>query len=346
MFAAIVPAKKAAGAIKEMLRLDIIDRGMRIQRDGEYVVVPVKIGLLPDEIRGRFDIKIEERADRRRFVRESPIVEIRSDLAEQGLDGAMIERLPDSWEMLGDVLVIKLPEELMPAKKTIAETYASVLGAKSVLRDLGAIHGEERKPEMELLLGTDTEAIHLENGVLYSLDATSIMFSSGNVDERTRMGSIECDGEVVLDMFAGIGYMSLPLAVHHDPKMVYACEIRKLTYDYLERNIELNGVGDVMVPILGDSRAFAPQEKVDRILMGYLKDTFMFLPKALQCLRSGGIVHYHENFPNAVLPDRPIEHLKEAAGEDWNFEILRNKVVKTFSPGVSHVVIDVRFTSS
>jgi tRNA wybutosine-synthesizing protein 2 len=346
MFVAIVPARKAAGAIKEMLRRDIVDRGMRIQRDGDEVVVPVTSGLLPDDISGRFEIRIEERADRRRFVRESPIMEIRNDLAEHGLDKAIIERLPDNWEMLGDVLIIKLPEELMSSKEIIAEAYASVLGAKSVLRDLGAIHGEERQPEMERLLGTDTEATHLENGVLYSLDAANIMFSSGNVDERTRMGSIECDGEVVLDMFAGIGYLSLPMAVHHTPERIYACEISKLTYNYLERNIELNGVGDVMVPILGDNRAFTPREKADRILMGYLKDTFMFLPKALQCLRSGGIIHYHENFPNAVLPDRPIGHLREAAGEDWDFEIVRNKVVKTFSPGVSHIVIDVRFTSS
>jgi tRNA wybutosine-synthesizing protein 2 len=346
MFVAIVPTKEAAVAIREMLRRDIIDRGMRIQRDGDEVVIPVMTEFLPDDISRRFKIRIEERTDRRRFVRESPIVEIRNDLAEQGLDRAIIERLPDNWEMLGDVLVIKLPEELMASKKTIAEAYADVLGAKSVLRDLGAIHGEERQPEMELLFGTDTEATHLENGVLYSLDAANIMFSSGNVDERTRMGSIECDGEVVLDMFAGIGYLSLPMAVHHGPERIYACEIRKLTYDYLERNIELNGVGDVMVPTLGDNRAFTPQEKADRILMGYLKDTFMFLPKALQCLKSGGIIHYHENFPNAVLPDRPMAHLREAAGKEWDFEILRNKVVKTFSPGVSHVVIDVRFTSS
>jgi tRNA wybutosine-synthesizing protein 2 len=346
MFVAIVPAKEAAGAIKEMLRRDIVDRGMRIQRDGEEVVIPVTTELLPGDISRRFKIRIEERKDRRRFVRESPIVEIRNDLAEQGLDRAIIERLPDSWEMLGDVLIIKLPEELMISRKIIAEAYAGVLGAKSVLRDLGAIHGEGRQPEMELLLGTDTEATHLENGVLYSLDAANIMFSSGNVDERTRMGSVECDGEVVLDMFAGIGYLSLPMAVHHDPKRIYACEIRKLTYDYLEKNIELNDVGDVMVPVLGDNRAFTPQEKADRILMGYLKDTFKFLPKALQCLKSGGVIHYHENFPNAVLPDRPIAHLREAAGEDWNFEIIRNKVVKTFSPGVSHIAIDARFTSS
>ena len=185
MFVAIVSAKEAAVAIKEMLRRDIVDRSMRIQKDGDEVVIPAVSGLLPDDISGRFDIRIEERADRRRFVRESPIVEIRNDLAEQGLDRAIIERLPDNWEMLGDVLIIKFPEELMPSKKIIAEAYANVLSAKSVLRDLGAIHGEGRQPEMELLLGTDTEATHLENGVLYSLDAANIMFSSGSLITST-----------------------------------------------------------------------------------------------------------------------------------------------------------------
>jgi len=346
MFVAIVPGKRAAEAIREMLRRDLVERGMRIQRDGDGVMVPITGGALPDDIVRRFGIRIEERADRRRFVKESPIVEIRNDLAEQGLDRTIIDSLPDSWEMLGDVLVIKLPEEVMPTKKIVAEAYASVLGAKSVLRDLGEIHGATRQPKMELLVGTDTEATHLENGVLYSLDAANIMFSSGNVEERTRMGAIECDGEVVLDMFAGIGYLSLPMAVHHEPKRIYACEISKLTYDYLERNIGLNGVGEVVMPILGDNRAFTPPEKADRILMGYLNDTFMFLPKALESLRSGGVIHYHENFPNAVLPGKPMAHLKEAAGEDWTFEIIRNRIVKTYSPGVSHVVIDVRFTLS
>ena len=346
MFVAIVPVKNAADAIRKMLREDLVDRSMRIQRDGGEVVVPLRSGRLPDGYFEQFSLRIEERADRRRFVRENPFVEIRNDLAEEGLEEVAISKLPDRWEMIGDVLMIKLPDELLPHATAIARAYARVLNAKSVLRDLGAIHGEERLPETRLLLGNDTKTIHLENGVLFALDAAQVMFSSGNIEERTRMGAIGCDGEVILDMFAGIGYFSIPMAVHHKPKRIFSSEIRELSYNYLVENIGLNRVESVVQPVLGDSREFDPPMKADRIVMGYLKDTYTFLPKALRCLRSGGIIHYHENFPNAVLPDMPVRRLKDAAGDGWEFEILRNKVVKTFSPGVSHVVIDVRFTSS
>jgi tRNA wybutosine-synthesizing protein 2 len=346
MFVAIVPAKIAADAIRQMLREDLIERSMRIQRSENEVMIPLRSERLPAELVDRFSIRIEERGDRRRFVRENPFVEIRNDLAEAGLKEGALSKLPDRWEMIGDVLMIKLPDELMLYATTIAEAYARVLNAKSVLRDLGAIHGEVRLPETQPLLGTDTRTMHLENGVLFALDAARIMFSSGNIEERTRMGAIDCDGEVVLDMFAGIGYFSIPMAVHHKPKRIFSCEIRELSYNYLVENIGLNKVEGTVQPVLGDNREFDPPMKADRIVMGYLRDTYTFLPKALRCLKSGGVVHYHENFPNAVLSDMPITRLREAAGEQWGFEILRKKVVKTFSPGVSHVVVDARFTSS
>lgn len=346
MFVAIVPAKTAGKAIEEMLNRDFVDRGMKIQRNDIEVIVPLLNKILPEDLMRRYEIRIEEWGDRRRIVREIPFIEIRNDLSELGLGEELLRKIPERWEMLGDVLILKLPKEISDHKAMIAETYARVLRAKSVLRDLGTIRGEERLPEMELLFGTDTEAVHHENGVDFSLDAAKIMFSSGNIDERARMGSMSCSGEVVVDMFAGIGYFSIPMAVHQNPKRIYACEVRKLSYDYLVRNITLNRVKDEIVPILGDNREFNPPEKVDRIIMGYLKDTHRFLPKALQLLRSGGVIHYHENFPNAMLPDEPGRRLAEAAGNEWNVEVLDSRVVKTFSPGVSHVVTDARFTSS
>ena len=46
--------------------------------------------------------------------------------------------------------------------------------------------------------------------MLYSLDVTKCMFSSGNTTERQRMGRLQCAGETVVDLYAGIGYYTLP----------------------------------------------------------------------------------------------------------------------------------------
>lgn len=52
-----------------------------------------------------------------------------------------------------------------------------------------------------------------QHGIKYSLDVTRCMFSSGNVTERARMGRQACQDQVVVDLFAGIGYFTLPMLV-------------------------------------------------------------------------------------------------------------------------------------
>lgn len=341
---AIIPVELSAKAIEELLSQDLIDRSLKIDRTETEVFVPVKTNNLPKSLIEKYSIRIDEFPHRMRTQKKVPFKFILRSLREKGFDEASLSKLPEGWEMVGNVVIIKLPDELIDRAEEIAASYAEVLGAKSVLRDLGNIAGEERLPNMELLFGSSTEAVHVENGIKYSLDAAKIMFSSGNVDERVRMASVDCDGETIVDMFAGIGYFSLPMAVYHEPKRVYACEIRKLSYDYLVKNITLNTVSGIVVPILGDNRDFNPPEKADRVVIGYLKNTESFLPKALGFIRSGGIIHYHENCPNELLPSRPIGHLKEAAGTKWKVEVLRDEVVKSYSPGVSHIVLDAKFT--
>lgn len=71
-----------------------------------------------------------------------------------------------------------------------------------------------RDSQAVLLLGEDSWVTHRENGIVYCLDVCRCMFSSGNVTEKARMGRLQCAGESVLDMFAGIGYYTLPILLH------------------------------------------------------------------------------------------------------------------------------------
>ncbi len=163
--------------------------------------------------------------------------------------------LPGKWEKIGDVLLLRLPSELGPFAGNIAQAYASVLDARTVCQDLSKITGIFRTPEVRVLFGGGTETVHFENGMYYKLDVARIMFSSGNIDEKLRMASLSCEGETVVDMFAGIGYFSLPIAVHAKASKVIACEINPVAYHYLQENIVLNGLKGTIVPVLGDNRS-------------------------------------------------------------------------------------------
>ncbi|HDP96965.1 MAG TPA: class I SAM-dependent methyltransferase family protein [Euryarchaeota archaeon] len=341
MFVARVHSSLAHRAIREMLSRELVDRDKKIGRTGDEVLIPLIDRNIPFDIIRRYDAKVEQSEDRRRSRRGLPFNEVVNRLRSEGVQENQISDLPDKWESLGDVLIIRIPDHLVQKQRQIAAAYAEVLGARTVLRDMG-IFGAERVPHMEILFGDDAETVHLENGVRYCFDASKIMFSSGNIDERIRMAGINVRGEKVLDMFAGIGYFSLPVAVYGEPEKIYSCEIRKHSFDYLVRNIRLNDVEDRVIPVLGDNRDFDPPEMVDRIIMGYLKDTHKFIPKAVSHLKSGGIIHYHENCPNELFPRRFVERIRESAGEEWDIEIIFCRNVKSYSPGVSHIVVDVR----
>jgi tRNA wybutosine-synthesizing protein 2 len=255
--------------------------------------------------------------------------------------------LPRKWELLGDVLLMKIPPELEEEKATIAKAYAEELGAKTVLRDFG-IQGDLREPNVQLLYGSETETTHKENGILFRLDCARLMFSSGNVDERIRMASIPKEGEVVVDMFAGIGFFSLPMAVHSRPKKIYSLELNPVAFQYLQENIKLNNIENIIKPVLGDNRDFECENIADRVVMGYLEDTHRYLPKALDILKDeGGIIHYHEKCPNEILETRPLERVRQAVEKKgYAMELLGLKNIKSYAPGVSHVVLDVRVDSA
>lgn len=72
-----------------------------------------------------------------------------------------------------------------------------------------------RDSKLQVLYGEDGWVEHRENGILYCFDATKCMFSSGNVSEKLRMASMKCAGETVVDLFAGIGYYTLPFLLKY-----------------------------------------------------------------------------------------------------------------------------------
>lgn len=247
------------------------------------------------------------------------------------------------WKIIGKILI--LDEKYNNLSKSDLEKLKDKFHVESIIK-LGNIHGQLREPTVEVLLGDTTETIHKENGCLFKLDLSKVMWSKGNTNERMRIAKLVGDGELVLDMFAGIGYFSIPIGVHANPKNIYSIELNPNSYNFLKTNIELNHINqkagyEKMLPILGDCRVKASEYKADRIIMGYVRTTHEFLPSAINSLNPGGILHYHETVPDKLIDTRPIARIKEAA-VDRDVELLNLVKVKKYSPGVSHIVVDAR----
>lgn len=250
------------------------------------------------------------------------------------------ELLPSGWQLLGDVIIITLREELETRKNDIAKALLSMYpGCRTVLLDRG-ISGQMRQPMREMIAGDNTETIHRENGCLFKLDAMQIMYSQGNLAERKRMSKLG-NGEIVVDMFAGIGYFSIPMAVHSKPLKIISIEINPVSAGFLRENIRLNRVEKIIEPCEGDCALVTPRGIADRVIMGYL-DAHQYLEHGIRALVHDGIIHYHEAVPEAV-EQRPVIRIVETAGKlGRKVEIIEARKVKKYSPGVWHVVVDAR----
>lgn len=341
MLALRVPSRNAEPVRLLMTESGILDKHHRIFSSDGYTEIPALAAPLPGLMASLAELGAELTDSRDYVWRETFRDPLKDIMAEIEIPRELQKKLPKKWEQLGHVLVLKIPKELDDWKGEIARAYSKVLEVDTVLRDTGGIAGQFREPVMELLLGNKTETVHVENQVRFCLDAAKLMFSSGNVEERIRMATVCKPGEVVADMFAGIGYFSVPMAVHSQPANIISHDINPLAFEYLKRNIELNGVEKKIKPVLGNCLD-AEENIADRVIMGYVGTTHEFLPKAMRILKGKGIIHYHETCPNRLLPTRPRDRVMKAAGEAGkDAEILEMIKIKSYSPGVSHVVVDV-----
>lgn len=316
--------------MRQTMREGVLDKRRKVLAKGDRVEIPVQAGL--DGYQATSQEKIE-------LYRATPRL---GEVLAKDMSSDELSLLPRGWYILGEVIVVKIHPALEGFKRSIGEALLAIYPrCRAVVRDFG-IDGPLREPVREIIAGEIAETFHRENGVLFKLDALKIMFSKGNLRERMRM-SLLGQGETVVDMFAGIGYFSIPMAVHSRPHKVVAIELNPLAHRYLVENIRLNKVEDIVQPVLGDCSAKTPSGEADRVLMGLVQVTDKYLRQGIEALRPGGTLHYHQTIPSWLYPQAAIQEVVEAAKSmDRRAEIVNCAKVKKFSPGVVHAVVDAR----
>ncbi len=332
-------------ALRRLLGADVVERGLKVTTRDDHALIPVRVFPPTSVLRG-IEHQLGEVEDGELPPRDqlrTPLDHVRRDAREAGWSGDAVALLPDRWERLGRVLLIRVPGGLAEREAEMAGMYARVLRVGAVMAEEGPVTGVARRPSVRLRWGEGTVTVHREHGVEYEFDTARQMFSKGNVGERLRMGRTVRDGETVVDMFAGIGYFTLPMAVLGSPRMVHAAEIDTEAHGYLTSNVGRNGVEDVVRPLLGDCREVVPRGVADRVVMGYVGGTEGFLDVAMEALGpDGGVVHLHEKYGIEEVPERPMAAVEAAAADAGrSARLLSWREVKSYAPAIVHAVVDV-----
>jgi len=272
---------------------------------------------------------------------------------------AALNLVPLKYEKYGQVLVVAPVE---------CDVYPAALGAAlcqvlkvNVIVTQSRSGGELRTPTRARVLyratsDASTIATHNEHGTLYSFDVLKIMWSSGNVKERSKYGKqITASGEIVLDMFAGIGYFSLPLSTPPNPekrpKLLIAIEKNSDSFHYLCHNFERARAQQQCCPFLllnGDNRHMGDEYcgQCDRILMGYLPDTERFIPRAVEFASKTRVATLHFHFLHGTHENGAescAEHFAKVLPTS-NFKVMEVRKIKSYAPKIVHAVADVVLT--
>jgi tRNA (guanine37-N1)-methyltransferase len=234
---------------------------------------------------------------------------------------------------VGNVAIIKLPHELFDYKREIGKAILQAhKNIETVAMDLG-VEGEERVRQIDILLGKDsTLTVHKEYGMELEVDLSKVYFSPRLASEHWRVAQFVKKGEVVLDMFCGVGPFAILIAKDRSPSRVYAIDINEVAIYFLKRNIDRNRVSRV-IALKGDSRDLVPNlESVDRIIMNLPFSSFDFITLALSNIKDNGIIHYYEFLEHDGKLDR-LRDIQEIAGnQNIEIECLLERNVHSYSP--------------
>lgn len=255
------------------------------------------------------------------------------------------EEMYGAFDQIGSKIILRIPDSLLSRKKLIGQVLLEkVKTAKSVFYQSSPVEGDYRIRKLELLAGEDsTETEYKEHGCRFKIDVEKTFFSPRLATERLRIADLVKDGEIVINMFGGVGMFSI-IAAKKKKCHVYNIDINPHAAKLCLENINLNKLEGTVESIEGDAADVIEKRLVgvgDRVLMLLPERSDEFLDSAIKALKNKGILHYyghvHSDRKNQV-PAAAINHFMSVV--NVKSEVLGAKIVRPIGPRFYQAVVD------
>lgn len=284
---------------------------------------------------------------KRKFQKKNQVTT--SCIHRLNLPKEMQTNLPRSYDIIGDILLLKLSQDLLPYKEEIGEAFLQSQPHITSVYLISAVKGELRTRKVVHLAGDQkTETVHKEYGLHFWVDIKETYFSPRLATERQQVAQQVQPHEVVVDLFTGVAPFSIMIAKYAQPKIVYAIDKNKKAIDYAKKNIVQNKVLDCIEPILADATMIEEilPIKADRIIMNLPFSSFSFFPKALLIANNSCIIHYYDILTEDAVKTRIKELRTIAHQHHFRISTIRKRKIKSYSPREFYMGMDITVTKA
>ena len=274
------------------------------------------------------------------------------ELLQQRLDSTELEKLSSSFDIIGTIAIIKIPESLTSKRKLIADALIEeIRPVKSVFCQVSAIEGDYRLRKLELISGENSPiTVYKEHGCIFKVDVINTYFSPRLSTERLRIAKLTEPNEVIVNMFGGVGTFSIIISRYNKSAKVYSIDSNPIATDMCRQNIEINKLTGKVIPVLGDA-----EQEIHKNLKGIATRVLMPLPEksrdfvdaAVSSLENGrGMIHYFchvgaDNKKTAIQSG--VKDTSESFSK-FNHSVRNVRVVREVGPRFYQIVSDVLVT--
>ncbi len=321
-------AVRQALAARALLRNDL-----EVLREGAILIFPVKAGA-PEaaEFGELVEREFASRADRGPSdYRE--LVRLPSELAAL---------LPRSFDVVGDIVLIRLPEPLRAEGQRIgAALLAFVPGARIVGEDRG-VHGPERRRSIARIAGSGGWATrHRENGIEIEVDVERAYFSPRLAREHARVADAVERGDRVYDLCCGVGPFTLTIARDGRAAGVTGLDANPEALELLRASLtRLRSKVPVEI-VRGDVAAFsAAAPPVERVVLNLPLEGIKYLASVARTVAPRGHLHYYEVVARGEL-DRRGESIVRDLGDPSRWRPIEQHSVHPYAPSSDLIAFEL-----
>lgn len=264
------------------------------------------------------------------------------------LPDELLSELIGSYDMVGDIAIIIIPDVLVQWQSLIGDKLlASHPNINVVAKRAGNYQGEYRVLPLEVIAGENRSITEVkEAGIRLSLDLSTSYYSVRSGGERLRIARLITEGEKVLVAFSGIAPYPLVISKHSPAAEIVGVEKNKEAHLAALGNLRLNKKCRNIKLYNDDMIEWAEGKAAlfDRAIMPLPKDGRRFLPNILPLLKSGGWLHFYDMQAVGSFEDS-LAIVKDEAAK-LGMETCEYNIVSAghTSPYVHRICVDVQIS--